>query len=105
MITKNLLLLLFLFNSCNTKKNTSTDIDYVKLNTWQWDIGFKIGEGDFVSFDSASLVFALTHDTIYYKGHPKAIIKKVVKQNNELIVSSIDGNNSGVYINIQEFTR
>ena len=96
---------LLIFISCNVKKITTADIGYVKMNTWQWDKGFKIGEGDFVSFDSGSLIFTLEHDTIYYKNYPKAIIKKIIQKNNELIISSIDGKNSGVYINIEEFTR
>ena len=91
--------------SCNTKRLSPADLEYVKISTWQWDKGFKIGEGDFVSFDGDSLVFALKDDTIYYKKYPKAIIKRINKNYYELIISSIDTKKSGVYINIEEFTR
>src|SRR4030095_202233 len=96
-----ILLLLFVICSCSDMGVNTDDISYVKINTWVWDKGFKIGEGDFISFDSDSSIFLLKKDTIYYKAIPKAIIGKVERKNYELIVSSIDGKNSGVYINIE----
>ena len=100
-----IILLLFVIGSCSDIQVNADDISYVKINTWVWDKGFKIGEGDFISFDSDSSIFLLKNDTIYNKTIPKAIIRKVERKNHELIVSSIDGKNSGVYINIEEFTR
>jgi len=100
-----IIFLLFVICSCSDKRVSIDDISYVKINTWIWDKGFKIGQGEFISFDSDSSVFQLKNDTIYYRTIPKAIIRKIERKYYELIVSSIDGKTSGVYINIEEFTR
>ena len=91
--------------SCNSINITEEDINYVKANTWQWDKGIKIGEGDFVSFDKGSKVFFLIDKTIYFNKQPKALIKKVDKKNYEMTISSLDSKETGLYINIEEFTK
>ena len=94
---KRIILFLFIiYCSCNEKVVSDDQLDYVGLNTWVWDKGFKIGVGDFVSFAGDSSIFALRNDTIYYKRIPKAIIEKVIRKYNELIVVSIDKRESGV---------
>ena len=98
------LILSVIFFSCKNSISQE-DLKYVKENTWQWDKGFKIAEGEFVSFDKNSLVYKLSNDTIYYHNIPTALIKKINKKYYELTVSSIDGKSKGVYINIEEFTK
>lgn len=100
---KNIALSMVLLAACRSE---NVDINYVKANSWQYDVGFKIGDGDFISFDSNSKIFYLdTNYVIYFKGHPRAIIKKVDKKRNEIIIESLDEKKQGVYININEFTK
>jgi len=40
------------------------------------DKGFKIGQGEFISFDSDSSVFQLKNDTIYYRTIPRPSSEK-----------------------------
>ena len=91
--------LFFLF-SCSSK-----DVKYVKANTWQYESGFKIGEGDMVDFDYSSRLFLLRSDTIFFRGNPRALIKSVNKKSNEMVITSIDKKEKGVYVNIKEFTK
>ena len=88
--------------SCNIE---AVDLALVRSSNWQYDNGFKIGEGDFLSFDEGSKVFALRGDTIWYKGQPCALIKKMNKKNNELVVESLDKKEKGIYINMEEFLK
>ena len=83
---------------------TPPDLDYVKEKTWSYDSGFRIGEGDFVSFKDSNL-FRLQYDTIYYKGSPKATVKTVNKHFYQMTVTSITGKQAGSYTNIEEFTH
>jgi len=101
---KKIILYIFLsmMASCNSDP---IDLDYIKSSGWQYDRGFKIGEGDFLSFDKESKVFSIKDKTIFYKGQARAIIKRLDKKNNEMIIHSIEGKVSGVYINIAEFTK
>lgn len=92
----------FILISC---KSESIDFDYVKTSYWQYDNGFKIGKGDFISFENDNKVFSLKGSIIYFKDEPLAVIKYVDKKNNELIVESIDNQERGMYINVEEFTR
>ena len=80
---------------------TSPNLQYVKEKTWSYDSGFKIGDGDFVSFDSAEL-FQLHGDTIYYRNSPKALVKRLNKYFYEMTISSIDGKQKGAYTNVEE---
>ncbi len=80
---------------------TSPDLQYVKEKTWSYDSGFKIGEGDFVSFDGTGL-FQLHQDTIYYNSAPKALVKRLNKQFYEMTISSMDGKQKGTYTNLEE---
>ena len=67
-----IIFLLFVICSCSDKRVSIDDISYIKINTWIWDKGFKIGQGEFISFDIDSSVFQLKNDTIYYRTIPKA---------------------------------
>ena len=60
--------LILLLAACN---HTKVDLTYLKSTTWQWDSGYKIGDGDMVEFDSTGF-FALSNDTIFKKGIPKS---------------------------------
>ncbi len=88
--------------SCSSE---SIDLDYIKSSEWQYDKGFKIGEGDFVSFEKGGKVFDLKDKTIYFKYQPRAIIKTVNKKNKEMIIESLDKKEKGIYINVEEFTK
>ena len=100
-----LAIILLAITACKSSRVTQRDINYIKDNTWQWDRGFKIGEGDMLSFDSGSKVFAINQNLIYYNNSPRAKILKVNKKRNELTVVSLDNKEPGVYINIAEFTK
>jgi hypothetical protein len=80
---------------------TSPDLQYVQEKTWSYDSGFKIGEGDFVSFDSVGMC-QLHQDTIYYRNSPKALIKRLNKHIYEMTISSLDGKQKGTYSNLEE---
>jgi hypothetical protein len=62
--------------SCQSKK---VDINYVKSALWQWDKGFKIGDGDFVDFDTSNF-HTISHDTIFRKGIPRCVIIETDKE-------------------------
>src|SRR4051812_1193165 len=68
--------ILFLGCSCNNKH----DYAYVRSHLWNYDTGFRVGEGDFVEFQNDSKLFELKEDTIFYKGMPREIIKSVDKK-------------------------
>lgn len=104
---KNLLylFLFFAFFSCKSSHVDSEDLSYIKANTWQWDSGFKVGEGDMLSFDKDSKVFKIENDIIYFKNEPRALIKSVNKKKLKLTITSLDKKSTGVYINIEEYTR
>lgn len=80
------------------------DLKYVKEKEWEYDAGFQIGEGDFVEFDSSNF-FQLRHDTIFYKGSPRARVLRINKRFYEMKVKSIQGDSLGTYINIEEHLR
>jgi hypothetical protein len=80
---------------------TSPDLQYIKEKTWSYNSGFKIGEGDFVSFENSDL-FQLHKDTIFYKGSAKAIINNLNKHFYEMTINSIDGQQKGTYTNVEE---
>lgn len=80
---------------------SSPDLSYVKEKMWSYNGGFKIGKGDFIDFEKSGL-FKLQQDTIYYNGEPRAIVSRLNKHFYEMIVSSLDGKQTGTYINIEE---
>jgi hypothetical protein len=80
---------------------SSPDLSYVKKEMWSYNGGFKVGKGDFVEFEKSGL-FKLQQDTIYYNGEPRAIIKRLNKHFYEMTVSSLDGKQTGTYINTEE---
>jgi|GEM_PF-1198624 len=82
------------------KKNL--DLNYIKSKTWSYERGFKIGKGDFVLFYKNDQLFDLKHDTIFYKGAPRAIITDLSKEKYTMKVKSIDGKAIGEYRNPEE---
>ena len=82
--------------------NEHIDTPYIRSKIWSYDGGFKIGKGDFVQFDEKLKLFDLKGDTIYYDGHPRAIITRLDKGNFEMYVKSIDGTKAGKYRNTEE---
>jgi len=79
-----------------------TDLNYVRSSQWVWDSGYKIGDGDFVDFDSD--FYILSHDTIYRKGIPKCVVIKTDKKGYQMVVKSLDGQ-IGYYDDTQELTK
>ena len=73
--------------SCESKK---VDINYVKSAVWQWDKGFKIGDGDYVHFDKTDF-HTISHDTIFRKGIPRCLIIETDKEKYLMIVKSLIG--------------
>jgi hypothetical protein len=90
--------LVLLFLSCH-----HADLKDVQSNLWQWDSGYKIGDGDFVDFDN-STYYKLSNDTIFKEGIPKCIVVWTDAKNYEMKVKSFDGQ-TGIYINTEEFTK
>jgi hypothetical protein len=99
-IVTAILILAFGLNSCDRKK---VDIEYVKSALWQWDEGFKIGDGDFVDFDTTNF-HTISHDTIFRKGVPRCIIIKTDKANYLMKVRSLTGK-IGYYADSEKFTK
>jgi len=94
-------LTLFLgLTSCESKK---VDIEYVKSASWQWDKGFKIGDGDFVDFDTTDF-HTISHDTIYRKGIPRCVIIETSKDSYLMKVKSLTGE-VGYYGDSEQFTK
>ena len=95
-----LLALLLGLASCERK---TIDIEYVKSASWVWDKGFKIGDGDFVDFDTTNF-HTISHDTIFRKGIPRCIIIKTDKDNYLMKVKSLTGE-IGYYDDTEQFTK
>lgn len=81
------------------------DLNYVRENTWVYEEGFKIGEGDFVEFEEGDTLFQLRHDTIFYHGEPRAIVTSTNKYFYQMKIKSSKDNQSGEYANTEEFTH
>jgi hypothetical protein len=75
------------------------DNKYVTENRWSWNGGFRIGEGDFITFDIQPVMFEIKKDTIYYRGKPRALIIKMSSDSMFITVSSIDHKIEGEYRN------
>ena len=91
-------ILLFFLYSCK-----HADLNYVKTNLWQWDSGYKIGDGDFIEFDTSNY-YRLSHDTIIREGIPKCTVTWTDAKSYEMKVRSFNGE-YGLYINTEEFSR
>ena len=63
LITVGFLLTSLILTSCHQR-----DLGYVRSAQWVWSSGYKIGDGDFVEFDSD--FYQLSNDTVYRKGVP-----------------------------------
>lgn len=99
-ITSLLFISIVVLCSCNKK---TVDIDYAKSAVWQWDKGFKIGDGDFVDFDTTNF-HTISHDTIFRKVVPICIIIETDKANYLMKVKSLTGE-VGYYEDIEQFTK
>ena len=86
--------------SCNKKK---VDTDYVKSALWQWNKGFRIGDGDFIDFDTTKF-HTISHDTIFRKGVPRCVIIETDKKKYLMKVISMTGE-IGYYDDSEEFTK
>lgn len=86
--------------SCSKAK---FDPSYVRSASWQWDMGYKIGDGDFIDFDTSGF-YVLSHDTILRKGIPKCVILAVDTSLFEMQVRSFEGD-LGYYHNTAESLR
>jgi hypothetical protein len=95
----------FALFSVVSSKVSSPDLNYVKMNHWQHDSGFRIGEDDFVTFKGDKSLFQLKQDTIYFRGVPSAIVTQTNEYLYQMIVTTIDGQNKGEYANTSEFAK
>ena len=96
----SILALLFMLVSCKRKE---VDLNYVKSSMWQWDKGFKIGDSDFVDFDTTNF-HTISHDTIFRKGVPRCIIIETNKANYLMKIKSLKGE-IGYYDDSEQFTK
>jgi hypothetical protein len=81
--------------SCRNK----IDLEYLKSSSWVWERGFKIGDGDFVDFDSD--FYTVSHDTLFRKGIARCVIVKTSKDRNMMKVKSLTGD-IGYYYDYNE---
>lgn len=93
-----------LFSVVSSKFSTP-DLKYVEANQWQYESGFKIGEGDFVEFSRDNSIFQLKHDTIYFRDKPRAIVTQTNKKFYQMTVTSLDGHATGEYLNTDELSQ
>lgn len=89
---------MILISSCN---NDNIDTYYIKQNMWQYSNGEPIGDGDFIDFDSS--FYEIKNDTLLYKEKVIAIVCKLKKDDNLLILKSLINGNTSEYINVNEF--
>lgn len=82
-----------MFISCEHK---GFDKTYLIKTAWQYDSGFHIG-GDFIFFDTTKKVFELKRDTIFYKGVASALVIRIDKSDYNLIISSLNRKDVGIY--------
>lgn len=94
----NCVFILICFSSCNSDP---IDTVYIKQQMWQYSNGEKLGAGDFIEFDSS--YYEMKNDTLVYKEKKVAIIDKLKKDDNQLILTSLTSGNTSVYINVLEF--
>lgn len=92
---KYLLVLVVIFYSCKQRK---FNVQYVLKTAWNHDSGYKIGERDYIFFDTTHKVFELIKDTIFYKGIATALITDVNENTYTLTISSLKENSVGVYV-------
>ncbi len=98
-----LLILLFLplgFSACS---NALDDYSLVTGETWQYDSGVRLGNGDFLEFDGE--FYELRGDTIFREGSPRALIEGYDQDDLMLEVSSLPDGESGRYLNVAAFLR
>ncbi len=93
-------ILLLLFSMCRKE----IDMGFIKSNQWIYQEGFRIGEGSYINFKKSTL-FKINHDTIVYKGVSRAVVIKLNKNANEMVVLSMDGSEEGTYTNTDEFRK
>ncbi len=98
--TSFLVILIFLLPMCKNE----IDVEYIKSNQWIHLEGFKIGQGDYIKFNETE-TFKIKDDTILYRDVPRAVVIKLNKKVNEMIVRSINGSEEGTYINTDEFRK
>lgn len=82
----------------------SIDKKYIESNLWQYEKGFQIGKGDFVEFQKLGL-YKISSDTIFKNNQPSAIVIKLDKKSNEMIIRSIETKEEGVYVNTDEYRK
>lgn len=80
-------------------KFSKPDLEYVRNNLWEYDKGFRIGDGDLVKFGVDDSVFALKNDTIFYNNKPRAIVTMTNKHFFKMTIMSIDKKEKGFYAN------
>ncbi len=95
-----ILTMVFGLNSCENKK---VDTRYVKSALWQWDKGFKAGDGDFIDFATTNFN-TISHDTIFRKGVPTCIVIETDKARYLMKIKSLTGE-IGYYADSEEFTK
>jgi hypothetical protein len=85
---------------------TKPDFEFVKANQWQYDNGYRIGEGDFLEFnDSTDRFSSLRNDTILINGLPRGRVVRLNRARNKITISSLANGQTGIYINSEEFTK
>jgi hypothetical protein len=81
--------------------NKPLDAEYIKSKIWTFQGGYKIGKGDFMIFD-ANKIYKLKNDTIFYLNEPKALIIQLDKTKFTLKVKSLNGQQTGAYMDLED---
>lgn len=86
-------MILLLFASCKLSFD-----DYVKSkDAWVYKSGYNIDDMNF-NLDSG---FSIKNDTIFFENKPKAIVTDVSRLKGELTIKSLDGKQTGHYVDVR----
>lgn len=85
--------------------NFITNYTYIRSSLWQYESGFRIGQGDFIEFGIDDNIYEICGNKIFYKNEYKADIVSISKFNSTFTIKSIKTNEIGVYTNTNEFLK
>jgi hypothetical protein len=94
---KRIGIILICFCACQ-----SIDEKMLTKAVWQYDSGYKIGQGDFIEFDDSNFC-KIRDNVVYYNNQARAEVESV--SNYQLDVISIQTREKGVYLNTRQFTK
>lgn len=79
--------------------SANIDSTYIQSTGWIYSNGYRIS--DFLQFDSSG-TYSIRGDTILFQLKPVGIIKACNKRRYDLQITSLDGDQTGYYMDEQE---